>query len=253
MKEEFEQKIEYGKNILQRDFYYRHGDKTPEGELSLEGFKQAEDIGKVMETTEKGPKPYGSEIKRAQDFTETIRRATESSKEYKTRTKKELGFSGLSKEFLAQWKQIAKEQGDDAVIKWYFAFGKNRPDANTISPYEMACRTAKNIFTHNKMAERYRAGSKVDMVNGSHSPTLDVFIATALEEQIEKNPINPEGKDLIEKMGGKFKTAEGFEVNTIIDGEGKKSLILKFRGKEFPLDENKLEEMVEDFEKTKKE
>lgn len=117
----------------------------------------------------------------------------------------------------------------------------------------MASGVAKNVLTHSKMAERYRTGSKVDMVNGSHSPTLDVFIATALKEQIEKEPINPEGQNLTEKMGGRFKTAEGFEVDTIIDSESKKSLILKFRGKEFPLDENKLEEMVEDFEKTKKE
>lgn len=127
MNEKLEQKPEFGKNILQRDFYFRHGDKLDSGELAPEGFKQGEKIGEAMKTTEKGPKPYRSETKRAGDFAEAIREATKSSKEYgKARTRTELGFSGLSKEFLKEWAKITKENGDIAVLEWYLSFGKKK-------------------------------------------------------------------------------------------------------------------------------
>jgi len=243
------EKKERGENIFQRDIYYRHGEKTPEGELAPEGFKQAEEIGEALETPEKGPKPYHSEVKRAGDFAKAIQEATKSQKEYKARTRFELGLSNLSKEFIAEWKKKTKEEGGITALEWYLSFGKEKPDVDTMSPYEMASRVARNVLTHSKMTERYYNDSKIDLINGSHSPTLDVFIATTLKEEIEKDPINPEGKNITEKMGGRFKTAEQFEVDTTIDNEGKKALEVKFRGKEYDLAKRKLEEMVSDLEK----
>lgn len=254
MKERIEptiEKKERGKNIFQRDIYYRHGEKTPEGKLAPEGFKQAEEIGEALETTEKGPKPYHSEVERAEKFAKTIQKVTESKKEYKARTRFELGLSGLSKEWIVEWQKRTKEEGGVAALEWYLSFGKEKPDAGTMSPYEMASRVARNILTHSKMAERYYNGSKVDLINGSHSPSLDVFIAIALKEQVEKNPINSKGENITEKMGGRFKTAEQFEVDTIINDEGEKTLNLLFRNKGYELAEGKLEEMAARVDKEK--
>ena len=245
------EKKEFGKNIFQRDIYFRHGEKTDTGELLPEGFKQGEKIGEAMETTEKGPKSYHSEIGRAIDFVKTIQKSTKSLKEYKARKKSELGeiLKRCSKEFLAQWSKKAKQDGETAALQWNLDFDKTRPDDKTISPQEMASRVAKIVLTHSKMAEHYYNNSKADLINGSHSPLLEVFLAVTLKEQIENNPINAKGKTLAQKMGGTFKTAEQFEVDTIIDNEGKKILKVIFRGKEYNLSEEKLEEMVNNLEK----
>lgn len=237
-------KEKYGRNIFQRDIYFRHGEKLPTGELAPTGFEQAKIAGEEMETTLKGPKVYHSEVKRAEDFGKTIQEATKSQKAYKARMRLEIGMTGYSKDFLKKWSEMTKEKGANGVMQWWLDFGKEKPDPESISPYEIASRFAKHALTHTKMTERYYSGSKVDMINASHGSIMEPFVAFALGDQIEKDPVNSEGKNLVEKMGGAFTTAESFEIDTSINEEGKKTLKVKLRGKEYDLPEEKLEELA---------
>ena len=214
----------FGRNIFQRDIYFRHGEKLPTGELAPAGFEQAKIAGEEMETTLKGPKVYHSEIKRAEDFGKTIQEATKSQKAYKARMRLEIGMTGYSKDFFKKWGELTKEKGANGVMQWWLDFGKEKPDPGTSSPFEIASCFAKHVLTHTKMPERYYSGSKVDMINGTHGSIIEPFIAFALKEQIERDPINPKGKTLFEKMGGAFATAEAFEVDTMID-EDRKSVV----------------------------
>lgn len=237
-------KEKYGRKISQKDIYFRHGEKLPTGELAPAGFEQAKIAGEEMETTLKGPKVYHSEIKRAEDFGKTIQEATKSQKAYKARMRLEIGMTGYSKDFLKKWGEMTKEKGANGVIQWWLDFGKEEPDPESISPYEIASRFAKHVLTHTKMTEKYYSGSKVDMINASHGSIMEPFVAFALSDQIEKDPVNPEGKTLVEKMGGAFATAEAFEVDTMIDEQGEKTLKVKLRGKEYDLPEEKLKELA---------
>ncbi len=250
------EKKERGKDVIIRDIYSRHGDKTPEGELAPKGFEQAKEAGGKLEKA----KPYFGEAQRAEDFARTAEESTEKSGGYKGRMRVELGgLIHLSGKWKAGWKE--KGAGTEAV-QWYLDEYKDKErkpdDPGTMSPYEMACRIAKSVSEHSRMAERLYKGSRENLFNGSHSPIVEVFLATALKEDIEKDPVNPEGKTLMEKMGGQFKTAEQFEVDTVIDDKGEKTLKVKFRDKEYDLSEEKLEKMVsyldkEELRKEKKE
>lgn len=51
--------------------------------------------------------------------------------------------------------------------------------------------------------------------------------------------------DKIEEIGGPFNSTEHFAVKTTTDSEGNKVSVLSLRGKEHPIDEQRLQELVE--------
>ncbi len=236
---------------------FRHGKKTPEGELAPEGFGQAREIGEVTERVGIIAKDYGSPVQRAQDMARETANTLANKKvedpntgekltgeKYKSRVREGLSFAEKGR--MPQWfvRMLGPEstfkQSANKFLETYLAFGEKRPDKTTLSPKEMASRVAEVLLLQIRTIGRLKSGSKVNLADASHSPTLDVFIAEFLKEQIEEDPINPQGESLVEKMGGTFKMAEGFEVHVKTDEQGKLSADLSFRGKKYNVDVDEL-------------
>lgn len=229
----------------------RHGDKTPEGELSEKGFAQARQKGQAREVVGPGVKGYHSPEKRTKQTADTIVETipgqidAEEITKYASRARDQLHFKPVSKEFLAEWAKQGKNQ-----LEWYV--NQDKPfDAGTITAQQMADRAANFIYRQARMIGRLKDGSRVNLEDASHTPTLDVFVLKAMKDEIERNPVNPEGKTLIEKMGGGFETADEFSIRAQTDQSGRLSANMVFRGKEWPLSLKRLREMSEEYLKSK--
>jgi broad specificity phosphatase PhoE len=243
---------EYGRNIRQRDIYFRHGEKTTTGELAPAGYKRAEKIGKSLKVAQHDIKGYYSPWERTEQFTKTIIDATKKVKKFSARQRLELGRLKFSETFLHKIMQIREKEGANAAVQYYLGYEKQRPEKNLPSPKEIAADMAKHVLTHIKMTERYYNGSKVDLINGTHRFCIEPFLKEAIGEEIEKNPVNPKGKTFVEKLGGSMDFGQGFEIDTVIDSQGRKSVKLLLRGKEYPVDTERLTRLIEKYYKKEK-
>jgi len=245
---------------------FRHGDKTPEGQLAPSGFGQARERAETTERLGVIVKDYASPTQRAQDTGKEMSQTladqelkdpdteeTIKGEKHKSRVRDYLNF--MEKEIKPQWIMenwgALGKQGPNKPLETYLSFNEERPHQTTLSPKEMASRVGKVLYNQIRMIGRLKSGSKVNLADASHTPTLDVFIASFLKDKIEQDPINPEGQTLVEKMGGAFVTAEGFDIKVNTDDEGKLSAKIIFREKEYEIDMNELKELSE-FYKDKK-
>jgi len=174
---------------------------------------------------------------------------------YQSRVRNEFSWmvKGKTGQFMEKdWFELAKEY-PEKPLEVYLNFGEKRPDPDTLSPKEMASRVAKVLFDQIRMIGRLKPGSKVNLADASHTPVLDIFVLIAFKDQIEQDPINPEGKTLVEKMGGMFKTADGFEVKAKTDSEGNLSAKVFFRGKKYNIDLNDFEKLANFYKEEKQE
>ena len=224
----------------------RHGEKTPEGDLSVKGHQQAIEQGKSRELIGTRVKGYRGPAKRTGQMVETITDTEvgqadltkDDFEKLNTRTRTELDYEPLSPAFLAEW----KKRGKDA-LQWYidqpFPF-----DGRTIEASQLANRAGNLIDREIRMVGKLNSGSKINLENASHSPTLDVFVAKALYKEIQNDPVNPEGTTIIEKMGGGFKEGENFQIKARTDANGRLTATATFRGKEYPINFGTLGQMA---------
>lgn len=228
----------------------RHGTKTPEGLLAAEGFEQAAQKGQGRKTVGGVVKGYHSPAERTRQMVDStidaeIETATETDlKKLATRMRQQIDYLPMSKDFLKEW--ATKSTG---AVQWYYDLGDNRFDENTISGREMAERAANLFYRQIRLSGRLKDGSKVTLETASHTPTLDIFVLHAFRDQIENDPVNPEGLSLVDKMGGGFKEAEEFQIRTSTDHEGKLSAKFIFRGKEWAVNLAKMKSMSEAYTK----
>ena len=247
---------------------FRHGDKTPEGELAPSGFEQAREKAEGTERLGIIVKDYASPAQRAQDMGKEMSQTladqelkdpdtgeTIKGEKYNSRVRDYLNFmeKGIKPQWMMEnWGALSK-QGPNKPLETYLSFNEERPDKTTLSPKEMASRVGKVIYDQIRMIGRLKSGSEVNLADASHSPTLDVFIASFLEKEIAKDPINPKGETIVEKMGGCFNTAEGFDIKVDTNEQGKLSAKISFRGKEYEVDMSELKELSEFYKEDKKE
>jgi len=225
----------------------RHGEKTPEGKLTEKGFKQAEAKGQSREIVGNVVKGYHSPEFRTKQMVdaeivaipETI--SGQELKKYDSRMRQQLDYNPLSKATMAEW----KNQGGKAVEWYYQNYHDQAMDGDSISAGDMANRTANLVYRHIRMAGRLKDGSRANLEYASHTPTLDMFVADAFKDQIEKDPMKPDGTNTIQKMGGGFKEAEEFQIRAKTDTTGMLSATFSFRDKEYQVDLEKLKTMSE--------
>lgn len=228
---------------------YRHGDKTKEGGLSEKGIEQAKAIGAGRKAIGRGVKGYHSPIERTKTMVETAIDSIPENvsaaelKKYNTRMRKELGFMPFSKAAAAEWGKRGATAAD-----WYFENYYNQPfDKESLSAKEWAEQAASLFYRHIRMAGRLKDGSKVNLEEASHGGYLDAFLADGFKEQIEKDPVNPQGETIIAKMGGDIQMADQFQIDTKTDSGGRLSAKLLLRGKEYPVNLAKLSQMSEEY------
>ncbi|MBS4035803.1 MAG: phosphoglycerate mutase family protein [Ignavibacterium sp.] len=240
LKHPTEKEAKFGRKVRFKIYFFRHGDKDGEM-LSQNGVEQAQKIGSSLEPTPT-VKGYSSQFPRARYFSENIVEMTRAKRKLNLRQGLDLGEENWFNEGFVNW---WRKHG----LKGYLDLKDQRPVVNTPSAEEVAARVAHHFLTQIKIPEKCYSGSEVTLVNTSHSGILEPFFIEALGKAIEKDPVNKEGKDFIEKMGGAFNTAEGFEVDVKIDENGEKTVKLTFRGKNYEVDFERLEELVKKYPK----
>lgn len=226
----------YGRNVEIRAIFARHGEKTPEGTLAPEGFKQAREKGEALEVKKSGIKGYTSAVERAVDTCNTIIEAARTEEKFKTRKKLELTMPAFQKEILQKYKEIVKEKGENEALQWLI----DNP-ANT-EMQEWTANLAKRLDLYIRMADRLKSGSEVDLVNASHASGLEnLFRKIAIHEE---NGEKITGFEDIKEFGGGFEPAESFEVNIKTNKLGEKSVTMNLRGQEYGVDLERLRELV---------
>jgi len=126
------------------------------------------------------------------------------------------------------------------------SFGTKKPDAETVSPHEVAESFAYILTKYFKMADKLYSGSNIDLVNGTHQGLPEALLKEVLKR---KNDDGEEltGFDNLEEIGGALKFTEGMEFLIKVDERGNKKLTVNFRGQEYDIDMAKLNELAKSY------
>ncbi|TSC94772.1 MAG: Uncharacterized protein CEN87_306 [Parcubacteria group bacterium Licking1014_1] len=260
----------FGRNVEIRATFMRHATKadasdiTGKSLLSKKGQEESREKGKKLETKEHGIKAYMSPVARAIETADLILEEQEKkgTKVFKSRKKAELvlwpgsknlynEFAKITKENLPadydnlreDEKQEVYEKAEDFAVDWLLYPGEKKFDTESASPYEIAVGISKLVDRYIKMSDRLYSGSSVDLLNVSHKGTFEAFLKEVLLRKNEQGEV-VRGFDKIEEIGGALKPAESWELDIRTDETGKKTIKLHFRGGEFDLDLQKLEELL---------
>lgn len=262
-----EKNKEKGENVIVHAIFIRHGEKehepdNPETGLTLAGewdsrvFGQGRGYKSYIE-------PHASDTPRTKD---TAKYATEQSPTKEKRAlilEDNLAFHydpegsfvkevmkikrdalGDNPEQLSEAEFNAKIfEANSRQADYYLNFGDQRPDLKTFSPVETASGVAKMVYDYERNSNDIKSGSDVDCINGTHDFNLAAFLKEVMIREVDGRKIR--GFDSVEEIGGSFDFAESFEVLIKTDQSGKKEMKLVFRGREYAVDMDRLNELVE--------
>lgn len=108
-----------------------------------------------------------------------------------------------------------------------------------VSMLEIILRAAKYYKNHIDLAGRLDNGSKVFLKEENHSGIIEPLLIHLLGDQIEVNPVNPEGKTTLEKLGGTLEPSERVKISIQRISNAEPVIIeFGFRGKRYSLEIN---------------
>ena len=255
----------YGKNVKIHAIFLRHGEKetdmtAADTGLTERGRRESLEIGRKLDEKDL-IKAYSSDTDRTKESAELIVFASPTEKKMKHRIEKELSFyydkNGVffnnlmkaKKEMLGNgFKELQEEEKKEKMEKYenwatdyYLSFSEQRPDESTMSPVETAAIMAKRVETYIKIADRLRSNSDIQMINDTHDLNLAAFLKEALVRDVNGQKIR--GFKSIEEIGGSLAFNEGFDIIVENDEEGKKNIKFVFRGRQYELDFQRLNEL----------
>jgi hypothetical protein len=270
-----ENKIEKGGNVTIHAVFTRHGEKeystiTPDTGLTKEGKGKSFAAGAERKESDM-VKPYSSRTERTKETSELEVEGSPTLNKGEYRAREELGFPlDLKSEFSQKAQQIKKDiVGDShenkeseefkcllaeasiAQTDYYLSFGDKKPDSLAPSPVEAAAGIAKMVDNYSRMVERLNSGSEVDLINATHDLNLAAFLKEVLVREIDGRKVV--GFDSVKDIGGALDFNESFEILIKTDLAGEKSLKLLFRGQEYEIDSERLQELVAMFNEKKNE
>lgn len=246
-----------GENVKLHVILMRHGAKSPTGDLTTEGQEQAREVGRGLE---RPVKAYSSIIPRAyqsaESVIETAKNALTSHIAGKEPSKREpvkrieLAINPWSKEKLAEWKAIEKEQGSNAVVDWALKFGDKRPDEGTWSSLERAQMMAYVVEHYIKMTDKLKSNSDLDLVNLTHQSMPESLLQYAMTRTIDGKKVI--GLESVSEIGGSLGPSETLEIFIDAKNKGDKSLSVDIRGNSYGLDMDKIHELATGYTKEKR-
>ena len=255
-----ENQEKYGQNVHVKMLFMRHGEKASEAGLLSEAGKRKlqEQFQNYPQTSDKIKLSTANVGRNIQ----TLRIIEDSIKDEKLGTshidtaygyfseklggitdhQKEVDFSD---DFVDRLHELIRTGEENDVVQSYIDFQDQRPDQDTISPKEMASKIAKRVLVQSKIAKRLYSGSKVDFIQITGSTPFFPLLKELISDEVDVNPVNPEGKNFTEKIGGTWDFGEGvtIEANTNEHGE-LQPLKVSFRGKEYVVDLDQLTELA---------
>lgn len=259
---------EKGINVTIHAIFARHGEKVNDPNSSETGLSPEGETGTLAfgRTREKEDmiKSYSSDTPRTKDSGKNIVKSSPTEKKGDQRKKQELAFicdlngdfykeamrikagvmiSKENFESLTEEERVEKTRiYEDRQANYYISFGERRPDPETYSPVETAAKIAQLVEHYIKMSAKLNSGSSVDLINDTHDFNMISFLSQVLV--LEKDGKKKTGFSSVEEIGGATKYAEAFEIIIHRNEIGEKSMKLLFRGKEWEMDMEHLEELV---------
>lgn len=249
-----EQSTEKGYNITLDLILVEHGEKLGEGEkskLTKLGEKQVAELVKAMEIPKDGAKIYYSDKIRAQQTSKIIEDNIKISEEQDAEIEnlKRAGIKGVG--ISRKEKLIGIKELDEEIIKKQFHGIANYIETpeelvpqGIHSPKELASNIAQHILRSVKMSLKLPSKTEALLINITHQPNLLSFLKNIIGAQIKQEAINPDGKNFVEKIGGRFNPTERMVIKIIRESPDKYDIILVLRGKEFVITPDLLEDLA---------
>lgn len=210
--------------------FRRHADpeKDPETGISLDslkksGIEQAELIGCEMKKqgrAEKIKKSFHSPKQRAWETLQYML-AGAGKEDVKVYQKSELDTMAIPDQVkqVMQWKDKAK--GEKRTFDEIIDFLMNHPDMQ--EEVEKASeRLAHRVQVATNMPHYLDQGDEVEMESTTHGPVQEAFLKKVLILK-DKQGNEKQGFDSVSEIGGAFKPAEGFQIETSIDDQSNQS------------------------------
>jgi hypothetical protein len=268
------EKNEYGANVTIHAIFERHGEKknekgTGETGLTEKGRINSRKFGENL-SARSAIKNYDSNTDRTIETGELAKTGSPTENKLKRRPREELAFHGSKGEFYNQLISIRDElmgenpeklpeieferrrkEAANKQMDYYFSFGDQRPDPSTYSSVETAATVASLVKKYINMPSKLKNDSGVDLINSSHDLVLASFLKEVMVREVGAKKIR--GFDKIKEIGGVIDYNETFEILVKTDRQGQKTVKLIFRGQEYDLDLDRLEELDEINSKLKKE
>lgn len=125
------------------------------------------------------------------------------------------------------------EAAEEPALQWYLDHGDKRPDPNTWSPKEMAGVVAYKLNRFANLPERIEDGKQIELVSVGHKTSTEAFLKQLI------------GFSDLSEIGGSLKTLDDWKLDVDTNAQGQKTVKLLLRGKEYPVDADKLRELAE--------
>jgi hypothetical protein len=166
-------------------------------------------------------------------------------------TREELGDEKFweSQEFRAGYFKIKEAKGTDAAAQWYLDF-KDKSPYGAISPEKAAANYSGVIM---ELVNKLKQGQEKNVAGAlpktiiSHDLLMEPFLYYAIGDQVMSDK-SLKGKTFMEKIGGAMEVVHGFSLEVEKVGQEIVAL-LSFRGHKYPLDLDKLQQLIAKYEK----
>ena len=145
-------------------------------------------------------------------------------------------YSELSSD---QQEKIAEQAEEPIITEWLDNPASNLAEA--YPPIDAAADFAV-LFNrrHARMAKKLDDGSKIDLIHVTHKTITEPFLVSGV--LIRKSDNQKITK--LAQLGGSLEILAGWESEFSTDSEGKGETIVRFRGKEYIIDNTRLDELV---------
>jgi hypothetical protein len=116
------------------------------------------------------------------------------------------------------------------------AFKQKQLDVGGISMLEVALRMGSHLEKYVRLTKHLNNDSKVFLYEVNHSGFIEPDLAYLLRDQIESDPVSPDGQSTLEKMGGAFQPSEDVKISIKREGrEQPVQVLFGLRGKQYSL------------------
>lgn len=231
--------------------FIRHGEKNENGDLTQEGFEQAERSGLKMKHLEGDIILFHSGVQRVKDTIKTaanylhlkekpikaIKREY-SLQEYTVTRLHYLNHPSKIGKYFAKWEQ--NEKGEYARMEEFLELDDKSPESEIFpSPMEMARRIGDIISTQIKFAAITDPSYRTNFINGTHEPNLTAFLYYFFNDYKSISP-----KRFLNNIGGIIDFTDGFDIKVYQKDLEISKIEFYFRTFKKEFDLNKLEEFI---------
>ncbi len=250
-KSEKEPTKEKGKDVEIIVSIIRHGEKTSEGKLSQLGLEKTKKMGEEKEI-KNGIKGYASPFSRATEtldgILKGIKEQSKPQRVFKSRVRFELSPPKWNhfKEIISKAKDVEKSEGGAGLFRYMLSEPLVQEDLE-----HWTSGLAYLVNKYIRMANKLYSHSKVELLHITHDIVIGDFLRkVAIMKDDKGKRIDFNDIDVfLNVFGEHVKFLEGFNFEIYLDENREKHLKINFHDKPLEVDEEKLMDLVDKFQK----